>query len=205
LLRLPATWQAPALERVFSEPARVEEVEALHTDLLPRLSGELVHLGLKLLVERGAAWLPSLERAPYWRKTLAPLCVDAAALQTALGRIRAQLEACVRDPQTAWLFQGNLSDDACELALVDYSGGYRRDHIVDRTFVDSSGLRWIIDYKSGSPASGQSEDAFIAEQSALYRDQLARYATLFRARGDEHPRCALLFTALPRLVTETGL
>jgi ATP-dependent exoDNAse (exonuclease V) beta subunit len=200
LLRLPAAWQAPALQRLFADPAPVETQEALHTDLLPRLSGELVHLGLKLLVERGAASLPALEQAPYWRRTLAPLCADAATLQSALERIRAQLQACLSNPQTAWLFQGDLADDACELALVDYSLGFRRDHVVDRTFIDRDGLRWIIDYKSGSPAAGQNEDAFIAEQSALYQDQLARYARLFHARGAANPRCALLFTALPRLV-----
>jgi ATP-dependent helicase/nuclease subunit A len=103
-------------------------------------------------------------------------------------------------PDTAWLFQGALQDDACELALVDFTSGFRRDHIVDRSFLDADGRRWIIDYKSAQPSAGQSEATFIAEQSALYVEQLQRYARLFRAQGDANPCCALLFTALPRLV-----
>lgn len=200
LWRLPDNWQPPPLEQVFPEPATVEELEPLHTDLLPRVSGELVHLGLKLLVERGQSWLPALERAPYWRRALAALCPDEDSLDGALRNVRAQLETCLAHPETAWLFRGDLEDDACELALVDYTSGYRRDHIVDRSFIDAEGRRWIIDYKSARPSAGQSEEDFIAAQCELYREQLQRYARLFRARGDKSICCALLFTALPRLV-----
>ncbi|MDR2212581.1 MAG: UvrD-helicase domain-containing protein [Pseudomonadales bacterium] len=201
LFRLHESWPAPELERIFPAAPPPLTPSEPHTELLPRLRGELVHLGLKLLVQRGSAWLEALERAPYWRQMLAPLCNDESQLHAELSMLRAQLETCLRDPQTAWLFQNGLSDDACELALVDYSGGARRDHVVDRSFIDAQGTRWIIDYKSAQCPPGQDEAEFITEQCALYHDQLARYARLFAARGAAELRCALLFTALPRLVS----
>ena len=69
--------------------------------------------------------------------------------------------------------------------------------MIDRTFVDGDGVRWIIDYKSSSPAAGQSLERFLREQEALYRGQLERYARLFGAMEDRPLRLALFFTALP--------
>src|SRR5690606_16197069 len=108
-----------------------------------RRSGELVHEGLKRLVERGRDWLDAGIIPPLWRRVLAPLCSDSAALDKALHGILAQLRACADAPTLDWLFRAGLAQDARELALVDYSHGYRRDLTIDRTFIDASGKRWI--------------------------------------------------------------
>ncbi|HWK55679.1 MAG TPA: PD-(D/E)XK nuclease family protein, partial [Hyphomicrobiales bacterium] len=197
LLRLAADWTPPALPALLPTVPAALPMEPTHTQPLARTIGDLVHLALKHLAQRRA--LPPLATAPWWRQQLAPLCADDASLQTALDTVRAQLDACLQDPALAWLFAGDLREDACELALVDYGSGERRDYVVDRTFIDREGARWIIDYKSAQPNAGQPMEDFVAGQCAAYQEQLRLYARLLRQ--DAQPlRCALLLTALPALV-----
>jgi ATP-dependent exoDNAse (exonuclease V) beta subunit len=198
LRRLPTAWQNPPGASLW--PPAVSEVEddPLHQQLLARSIGELVHLGLKQCVERGHAWLQHDSDPPLWRRTLAPLCADSAALAAALASVRKQLLSCVHSTELGWLFQGRQRDDACELALVDYGLGYRKDHVIDRTFIDAEGTRWIIDYKSSTPGKDQSLPGFLQEQSARYRPQLLGYAALFRQQP-QPLKLALLFTMLPAL------
>jgi len=50
---------------------------------------------------------------------------------------------------------------------------------LDRTFVDSAGRRWIIDYKVGLHEGGDLE-AFLEAEVARYAPQLQRYAETMR-------------------------
>lgn len=203
LRRLPADWQLPASAVLWPQAPTAVEDDPLHRQLLARSIGELVHAGLRHCVEHGSSWLQHVPAPPLWRRTLAPLCADAAALEHALQSVRSQLQQCLASARHGWLFSRRLQDDACELPLVDYSHGYRRDYTVDRTFIDDDGLRWIIDYKTAVPAAGQSPAVFMQQQADHYREQLHTYRRLLAAL---HPpsaarcRIALYFTALDELL-----
>ena len=45
---------------------------------------------------------------------------------------------------------------------------------VDRMFVENK-LRWIIDYKTGTPLTNLDPDTFYKTQIELYKNQLERY------------------------------
>jgi hypothetical protein len=64
--------------------------------------------------------------------------------------------------------------------------------IIDRTFVDATGTRWIIDYKT-STHEGSGLDAFLDNERERYRPQLERYAELVGALGNEPIRLGLYF------------
>jgi ATP-dependent helicase/nuclease subunit A len=198
LRRLPAGWQHPVANNLWPPARLAVEDDPLHAQLLARSVGELVHAGLRHCVERGHAWLQNAEDPPLWRRTLAPLCPDPALLSAALASIRAQLRSCVETTELAWLFRGGLQQDACELALVSYANDHRRDQVIDRTFIDADGTRWIIDYKSSTPGKGQSLAAFLREQTTVYRQQLLDYAALFE-QPQQPLKLALLFTMVPTL------
>ena len=47
--------------------------------------------------------------------------------------------------------------------------------IIDRTFIDEHGTRWVIDYKTGSHEGGNL-DQFLDREQERYHEQLERYA-----------------------------
>ena len=53
--------------------------------------------------------------------------------------------------------------------------------VIDRTFVDESGVRWIIDYKTSDHQGGDIENFFESERER-YQEQLERYARLMFQR-----------------------
>ncbi|WP_413665592.1 hypothetical protein ACG1BZ_10530 [Microbulbifer sp. CNSA002] len=122
---------------------------------------------------------------------------------TSLDRAAEKVEIAVRNslncPTGRWLLDGSLGESACELEL--HSGGRQlRRSIVDRTFIDNEGTRWIVDYKTAEPSGEESQEEFIAAQLEQYRNQLENYRKLFYARGERNIRCALYFPLMQRLV-----
>ncbi|ASJ76412.1 UvrD-helicase domain-containing protein [Granulosicoccus antarcticus] len=70
-----------------------------------------------------------------------------------------------------------------------------RQMVIDRTFVDEQGVRWIVDFKTGDHQGGQVE-LFLDSEQMRYADQLNRYADIIR-RMDEGPvRVGLYFPLL---------
>ena len=129
-----------------------------------------------------------------WRRVLAPLTEDPDA---AIAEITRQLRSCIANEKFQWLISDLHQEAASEISLSDYRGGYRKESIIDRTFVDENDVRWIIDYKSSQLPTAANEDAFRQEQTEKYAPQLARYAALYRAMESREIRTALFFTALP--------
>jgi len=70
-----------------------------------------------------------------------------------------------------------------------------RSVIIDRTFIDKDGVRWIIDYKTGDHEGGDTE-GFLDREQARYADQLNRYADIIRRLDDRPVRVGLYFPML---------
>ena len=58
--------------------------------------------------------------------------------------------------------------------------------VIDRSFVDAAGVRWIVDYKTSSH-EGAGLDEFLDREQERYRPQLERYAAL--CAGSARSRC----------------
>ena len=97
------------------------------------------------------------------------------------GAVVARREACVRGERARAHRAGRRR------AIVSV--------VIDRTFVDEQGVRWIVDYKSSSH-EGADLDGFLASEQERYRPQLERYAALMRHLGPEPIRLGLYFPLL---------
>jgi ATP-dependent exoDNAse (exonuclease V) beta subunit len=64
--------------------------------------------------------------------------------------------------------------------------------VLDRHFVDATGARWIVDYKT-SRHEGADADAFLDRERERYRAQLSRYAALVTGPS----RQGLYFPGMP--------
>ena len=197
LQRLPANWQSPLPAPLLTVSA-VEPDDYLdeYDNLQARTFGELVHFGLKQLVQQGPAWLDTCEQLPLWRQQLARVA-DTSQLDVLLPQLQQHLRGYLRSEHGRWLFGGRHALDACELSVLDYRRGYRKSYVIDRTFLDTAGVRWIIDYKTAVPATGQSLADFLAKQGQRYFEQLDNYRQLLAILSPA-PACkiALYFSAI---------
>ncbi len=199
LFRLPADWQVPAPPDglpAFSAPAGPAPVRQPEFEWVgqgARYTGTVIH---GLLEHRDAFTVSDAEtRARVDRL----LCVHGIPAQ-AQDPVRVQALHAIgnmrTDERAAWLFSDSHQSVQTEYALTQVTAGRLRNCVIDRTFVDGDGVRWIVDYKTGTHAGGDLAN-FLDEEQDRYREQLEGYARCF-AHLEERPcRLALYFPLVP--------
>jgi ATP-dependent exoDNAse (exonuclease V) beta subunit len=205
IFRLPAEWRAPALPPAVAWQAPVADatnsVEAVEFEWAgesARHVGTVVH---RFLEHIGTQGLANWDRArvatlvPAYRVQLKELGVPAADADALAERVQQALNACLDDPRGRWLFDTAHMEARSEYAL----SGVARERVVrvvmDRTFVDADGVRWIVDFKT-STHSGGGVDVFLDREQERYQNQLAQYARLMRQRDQRPIRLGLYFPLL---------
>ena len=203
LRRLPAGWQLPAAPRPAEwapppDPARdQEDLEFSWVGETARHIGSVVHRWLQRITEEGgagwdAARIAALE--PAIRLALAAQGVGEHELADAAARAKQALINCVGDERGRWVM-GVHAEGRSELRLTGIAEGQRANVVIDRTFVDEEGVRWIIDYKTSRHEGGDIA-TFLDNEQGRYRDQLERYARLMQAGGAQRIRLGLYFPLL---------
>jgi ATP-dependent helicase/nuclease subunit A len=99
------------------------------------------------------------------------------------------------DERGRWILSAQHREAASELALTGIADGRLQNVIIDRSFIDADGTRWVIDFKTSSHSGGDTE-AFLANELARYRAQLLNNSELARALGPEPVRAALYLPLL---------
>jgi ATP-dependent exoDNAse (exonuclease V) beta subunit len=207
LRRLPLEWRPPRTQLVT--PVSAAEVVDIEADERPvfdwvsqvsRHVGTLVHRELDRICRPGVQASPAALRPARARlmAELAELGVPPDRCEAACERVIAAMEHTLADERGRWLLglDAPLREAASELALSGVVEGQILEGIIDRTFVDETGQRWIVDFKT-STHEGGGLDAFLDEEVTRYRPQLERYARLMRQfRPGETVRAALYFPAL---------
>lgn len=159
--------------------------------------GTLVHRYLERFAAAGLAeWdLARLRReAPRMRGELELLGVEPAELDAAVGRVTEILNRVLEDPRGRWILAERGEADA-ELRLTVATASGLRHLRLDRTFIDSDGLRWIIDYKTSRHEGGDLE-AFLDAEVQRYREQLEEYAAAMQEIDPRPSRVGLYFPLL---------
>jgi ATP-dependent helicase/nuclease subunit A len=207
LRRLPLSW-SPSLEGladVASEPT----VAVLDAGLQPEFDwvsetgrhvGTLVHREIERLSRRGLkdSSVPDAATVARFQRELAALGVPESHRTTAAQRVATAITNILADERGRWLLAGPDThlEAASELSLSGLVNRSIVNGVIDRTFVDANGTRWIVDFKT-SLHSGSGLEAFLESEAERYRPQLSRYASLMRAfRPDEPVKAALYFPLL---------
>ncbi len=184
------------------ENSRDAPPEFVQDNQLPVQIGKLIHEALQNYLDNStllqAENLPGLQQR--WQRQLQSFDFSSEEIQAALGLIERSLVATLGNDKINWIFDSTLEASAAELAIQTCSNGFLRTHVIDRTFIDKQGQRWIIDYKSSGKPENLSIANFLDEQMQRHAAQLSRYKSLFRKESNRGIRTALLFTSLPQLV-----
>ena len=118
-----------------------------------------------------------------------PVSTPAAAVQV---RAPTPPDDASREERVRWLLFTPHRGAASELRLTGFVDGELRNAVIDRSFIDADGTRWIVDYKTSQHAGG-GLDEFIDRELARYAAQLRLYTQLARGLGPEPVRAALYF------------
>ncbi|HEX9685035.1 MAG TPA: UvrD-helicase domain-containing protein [Burkholderiales bacterium] len=203
LRRIASGWQAPAAPpRVaWSPPPELprarEEIEFSWVGEAARHVGSVAHRWLQRIAEDGlAGWDAKRVRAlrKAFENELAACGLPADDVADGAGRVTAILERTLAD-ERGRLLLGPHQDAQSELMLTGVGKDGIVNVVVDRTFVDAEGTRWIVDYKAGAHAGGDVE-AFLDREQERYRGQLEQYAALMRGLDPRPIRLGLYFPLL---------
>ncbi|MCU0989762.1 MAG: PD-(D/E)XK nuclease family protein [Xanthomonadales bacterium] len=201
-LRVPVGWSCPA------PPAGAVTVRAPDSDSAgntddgvvyewagdaARAVGTVVHRFLQQLAQLAS---PGLDALPGFAAAATRLLLSEglprAQVAPALERVRRALERTLADERGQWTLSAAHAERRSELPLTAVIDGRLRHLVIDRTFVDADGIRWIIDYKTGTHEGGDVA-GFLDREQERYRPQLAAYAAAFRALEDRPVRTALYY------------
>ncbi|HEX5339543.1 MAG TPA: UvrD-helicase domain-containing protein [Gammaproteobacteria bacterium] len=207
LRRLPANWQPPApppgvawqaAAAVAAEPAPELEFEWAGESL--RHIGTVVHRLLQRIATDGpddwdaARLAGNADRVHDW---LLQAGVPVRELDEAVRSVLDAIARTLADDTGRMILAARGPDAHSEYALSRFDDGRLVSGVIDRTFVDNEGVRWIVDYKT-SRHQGGDLDAFLAREEQRYLGQLARYVQLMRLREQRPLKVGLYFPLLGR-------
>ncbi len=229
ILRLPPQWQLPALQEVTllkkyrgheydlstneesltehpQNPLNLPELETTAARLA-RHTGTIIHSALQALVENKLVTATECvpadsfinQQYAFWKIQLQQPGWNGEHLQHALQKISTVITNTLNSETGRWLLNCEHTQSACELSLMQKDQQDVKESIIDRTFI-AEGIRWIVDYKSSEPETGETLDAFFAREMETYKGQLLRYKKLIATTETLPIKTALYFVSCGRLV-----
>jgi ATP-dependent exoDNAse (exonuclease V) beta subunit len=215
--RLPVSWTPPPppaplgkeevrrdTERVRLESAEFPWEAGEHA----RLRGVAVH---RLLAHIGAHGIRRWEQRgrEQQRETAVRILLTLSAEHSSeLSRqVLQAVDQMLSDDMGRWLLSDH-SEAESEWAVTGIVDGRKEMVILDRTFVDDEGTRWIVDFKSAEH-EGAGVDEFLDAQLRQHAAQLQKYSAVMRAYDGRPQRLLLYFPTLrawrEQQVTSQGL
>jgi ATP-dependent exoDNAse (exonuclease V) beta subunit len=203
LQRLRSSWQSALppqpllLPRLPITQRSLETPEFSWVGETARHVGTVVHAALQRYSQMAS--LPTQEQIraeqERYRHELARHGVPAQELQRAAERVVEALTRTCLDERGRWILSNAHREAVSELPLTGIASGHLQSIIIDRSFIDAEGTRWVIDYKTGSHTGADTED-FVRRELERYRPQLTSHSQLARALGPEPVRAALYLPLL---------
>ncbi len=207
LNRLPISWRLPAIPAPVMWDQGKALIEAV--DAAPRVEfewarevirhvGTVVHWILQYIGRNGLEiW--ERDHAKKLQQVLAGRFAEEGVppvqLKAAMARAEAALSRTLSDSRGRWILDQRHTDAHGEYAVSGFINGEFVNVILDRTFVDDHGVRWIIDYKVSSHEGGGLQD-FLDRERERYAPQLERYASLMGEMDTRPIRLGLYFPLL---------
>jgi ATP-dependent helicase/nuclease subunit A len=202
--RLPADWSppslgeaAPAVTRLPIGQQSLEPPEFSWVGETGRHIGTVVHAALESFADTPD--LPTRERIrtdrDIYRHRLLRHGVPDRDLPRATDLVIEALSRTVDDERGRWIFAPEHREARSELALTGIASGRLTGVVIDRSFVDREGTRWVIDFKTSRHEGGGLE-TFLQQEMDRYRAQLETYVALARELGPDPVRAGLYFPLL---------
>lgn len=202
--RLIANWSLPDIKSEIASPLMADDIDSSNTLVEFKWArqtimniGSVVHNVIEWIANDPNNW--SIERInkekQLFKTILQQFSFTAKELDSALQYVISALENMLKDERGKWILSDKHLDRNNEYAISGVINGKITNSIIDRTFVDKKGIRWIIDYKV-SRHDGVGLSTFLDREKERYKDQLEKYALLMTNLGEKNIRLGLYFPLL---------
>jgi len=196
LQRFKTLPKAPLLNEIISDQELVHEIEFGWAGAEAAPVGNTLHAMLQRVAEHGVEnWgdRQTNQATDSMRRMLIAEGLSGELIASALSRCKQGLQQAIKSKKGRWILSGKHTDAHCEWALSTLRNGLASHWVIDRSFIDEDGTRWIIDYKSASHEGGDLEQFLDSEQQRHTR-QLEGYRELLQSMNSERSiRVALYF------------
>ena len=160
--------------------------------------GSVVHNAIQWIAEEGIEhW--NKDRINAEQQTFAialqQIGVPGHERDEAVSRVQRALSNMLDDERGQWILSNQHKQQHNEFAISGLFNENLVNVILDRTFVDVQGARWIIDYKT-SRHEGANIDQFLDHEQERYRVQLEKYGALMQQLGEQQIKLGLYFPLL---------
>lgn len=197
--RLVADWKNFLLDENTLPTLHQQQSGFRVADMTQRYIGIIIHRIIQMISEHGEktyTLLSPIQQKKNIARQLQQLGLVQHALDQAVLLSHQAIENILQDERGRWLLQPHL-ESRSEWALSALLDGQAVNLIIDRTFIDEQGLRWIIDYKTSRPTDGTKLNDFLQEEKEKYLPQMQKYAKALQNREDRPIRLGLYFPLVP--------
>lgn len=198
--RLTAYWENPIKEKTKQlSQAHLQQSGFQLKDNKPRLTGIILHQVLQQISLLGISWWTeksSADQLVYLHQQLK----EAGILPNDIDAISAiaskAIETMLNDERGQWILHSHR-DAQAEFRITAELNGDVKNLIVDKTFIDEAGMRWIIDFKTTTFTQKDLHD-FLANEQKKYLEKMHLYYQAMKLFDPIHPiQLGLYFPALP--------
>lgn len=198
LRRLTDDWVNP-LATLLSKPSQHHQQQSgfqlPHTT--PRLLGTIIHRILQYISVNGMAWWQNEtqdKKKNYLILHLRQAGLISKDIAASITRIENVIDKTLKDPRGQWILHPHREAKS-EFSLTLKTQGKAEIGIIDRTFIDEKGIRWIIDYKT-TTYSYSDLDLFLKNEQKKYLSKMRLYDRAMSAYDPRPCRLGLYFPAL---------
>ena len=197
--RLPKHWQLPNELNPNSLQLNLAANPVQSYDMTPSTTlytaiGTVTHRLLQRIAEQGLANWSQISEQQHWIKLqLQNLGVAQSQIKLAMDQVEQAIHYTLNDERGRWILSPHQQAQS-EYPLTAIINDKLLHLIIDRTFVDELGQRWIIDYKTSYQQEKSQE--FIQQQIITYTPQLQQYAKAFSMQDNNQIKLGLYFPLL---------
>lgn len=186
--RIQSNWVHP-LKLLPADPyaAHITSAGFSLPDDNKRILGTTAHSLFQQLTKLGIQWWENQSQKKQRDYLQRQLLANGLSndIETHLNQLSQMIKNILSDERGRWILSSHC-DEQSEYPLTAIIKGKVTKLVIDRTFLDDNGARWIIDYKT-SPTS----------EEAAHIEQLETYKQAFKMIENRPLRLGLYFPAIP--------
>lgn len=197
IMRLDPAWENPIIDtREISVAVHQKQNGFFLPDNKLIFIGIVVHRVLQYISQHGFSWWQQVDKnhqLKYLVNQFIQLGLNEDRDEAALISHQA-IENTLNDTRGKWILHPHHQARS-EFAISAIVEGKIENLIIDRTFIDEEGIRWIIDYKTAG-FSHENSDDFLEKEQQKYIKKMQLYRQAMQLMDDKPIRLGLYFPVL---------